>query len=86
MPHLTPGTRGWMGTDFEGIVGLYKHMQSMCYLIKSVVQVSNLMFEGPEVQLGIIFYFFGAIFFLVLNLYLLFFNFISTFYVLNLLS
>ena len=44
------------------------------------------MFEGPEVQLATIFYFFGAIFFFVLNLYLLFFNFISTFYVLNLLS
>ena len=60
-------------------------MQSMCYLIKFVVQVSNLMFEGPEVQLGTIFYFFGVIFFLGLNLYLLFFNFISTFYVLTLL-
>ena len=58
----------------------------MCYLIKFVVQVSNLMSEGPEVQLGTIFYFFGAIFFFILNLYLLFFNFISTFYVLNLLS
>ena len=44
------------------------------------------MFEGPEVQLGTIFYFFGAILFFVLNLYLLFFNFILTFHVVNLLS